>query len=150
MKFITFFFFVLTLTDFHYLNYPQRFRGSNLKKNVIEVCMCAQSCPTLWDPTDCSNQAPLCIEFSRQKYWSELPLPSPGDLLYSRIEPVSPALAGRFFTTAPPGKPLLNYSCFTMLCYFLLYRNLKQLCIYPLFFWVPSHSGHRDFLVAQW
>ena len=27
------------------------------------------------------------------------------DLLGSRIKPASPALAGRFFTTEPPGKP---------------------------------------------
>ena len=30
---------------------------------------------------------------------------SPGDLPDPEIEPVSPALAGRFFTTEPPGKP---------------------------------------------
>ena len=30
-------------------------------------------------------------------------LPRPG------LEPVSPALAGRFSTTAPPGKPLVNF-----------------------------------------
>ena len=30
--------------------------------------------------------------FSRQEYWSELPFPSPGDLLYPGIEPTSPAL----------------------------------------------------------
>ena len=45
--------------------------------------------------------------FSRQEYWSGLP--SPGDLPDSGIEPkgpVVPALAGGFFTTEPPGKPL--------------------------------------------
>ena len=31
------------------------------------------------DP-DLARQAPLCVEFSRQEYWSGLPLPSPGDL----------------------------------------------------------------------
>jgi len=49
------------------------------------------------------------MEFSRQEYWSELPLPSPGDLPNPGIEPMSlayPALAGRFFTTAPLGSPL--------------------------------------------
>ena len=35
-----------------------------------------------------------------------LPFPSPGDLPDSGIEPTSPALAGRFFTTKPPGKPI--------------------------------------------
>ena len=34
-----------------------------------------------------------------------MPFPPPGDLPNSGIEPVSPALAGRFFTTEPPGKP---------------------------------------------
>ena len=35
--------------------------------------------------------------FSRQEYWSGLPLPSPGDLPNPGIQLVSPALAGRFF-----------------------------------------------------
>ena len=30
------------------------------------VCVCAQSCPIVWDPVDCSSQAPLSMEFSRQ------------------------------------------------------------------------------------
>jgi len=37
------------------------------------------------------------MAFPRQKYWSGLPFPSPGDLLDPGIESVSPALAGRFF-----------------------------------------------------
>ena len=44
--------------------------------------------------------------FSRQEYWSELPFPSPGDLPDPGIELASPALAGGFFTTEPPGKSL--------------------------------------------
>ena len=34
-------------------------------------------------------------------------LPSPADLPNPGIEPGSPALAGGFFTTVPPGKPIL-------------------------------------------
>ena len=44
--------------------------------------------------------------FSRQEYWSGLPLPPPGDLPNTGIEPQSlrsPELAGGLFTT---GKPL--------------------------------------------
>jgi len=40
--------------------------------------------------------------FPRQEYWSGLPLPSPGDLPDPGIEPMSPALAGGFFTLEPP------------------------------------------------
>ena len=48
------------------------------------------------------------MEFFRQEYWSGLPFPPPGDLLDPGIEPLSlasPASAGGFFTTVPPGKP---------------------------------------------
>ena len=37
--------------------------------------------------------------FSKQEYWNGLPLPSSGDLPNPGIEPASPALIGRFFTT---------------------------------------------------
>ena len=43
--------------------------------------------------------------FSREEYWSGLPFPSPGNLPNPGMEPVSPALAGGFFTTESSGKP---------------------------------------------
>ena len=43
----------------------------------------------------------------KQEYYSGLPSPSPGDLPNPGIETVSPPLGGWFFTTEPPGKPLL-------------------------------------------
>ena len=51
-----------------------------------------------------ARQGPLSVELSRQEYWSGLPCPPPRDLPEPGIEPLSPALAGRFFTTASPGK----------------------------------------------
>ena len=63
---------------------------------------------TLWTA---ALQASLSVEFSRQAYWSELPFPTPGDLLDPGMEPVSPGspvLADRFFTTDLPGKPDLK------------------------------------------
>ena len=52
-----------------------------------------------------ARQALLSTGFPRQEHWSAWPFPSPRDLPNPGIEPASPALAGRFFTTAPPGKP---------------------------------------------
>ena len=49
--------------------------------------------------------------FPREEYWSGLPFHSPGDLLDPGIESVSPALVGKFFTTVPPGKPLISQNC---------------------------------------
>ena len=40
-----------------------------------------QSCPTLSDPMDCSLPAPPSMGFSRQEYWSGVPLPSPPFLI---------------------------------------------------------------------
>ena len=57
-------------------------------------------------PWTVARLVPLSMEFSRQEYWSGLPFPPPGDLPDPGIKHVSvasPALVGRFFTTAPPG-----------------------------------------------
>ena len=59
-------------------------------------------------PWTVARQAPLSIRFLRQEYWNGLPFPSPGDLPDPGIKPASPALAGRFFITEPPEKPILN------------------------------------------
>ena len=48
------------------------------------------------------------MEFSRQEYLNGLPFSAPGDLPKPGMEPipfVSPALAGKLFSTVPPGKP---------------------------------------------
>ena len=58
-------------------------------------------------PWTVARQAPLSRRFSRQEYWSRLPFPPPGDLPHPGIELASPALAGRFLTIEPPGKPLI-------------------------------------------
>ena len=52
-----------------------------------------------------AHQSPMSTGLSWQEYWSGLPFPPPGDLPDPGIEPASPVLAGRFFTTEPPGKP---------------------------------------------
>ena len=60
-------------------------------------------------PWTVAYQAPPSMGFSRQEYWSGLPFPSPGNIPDPGVEPESlssSALAGRFFTTEPPRKPV--------------------------------------------
>ena len=52
----------------------------------------AQSCPTLVTPWTVAHQALLSMEFPRQKCWSELLFPSPGDLPNPGTESRSPDL----------------------------------------------------------
>ena len=69
----------------------------------------AKSCPTLCDPVDCSLPGPYVHGFSQARILEYFPgknIPSPGELPNPGIESGSPTLAGRFFTTEPPGKPL--------------------------------------------
>ena len=71
----------------------------------MHMCLVVSSSATPWTV---ACQAPLSMEFSKQEYWSGLPFPPPGDSPYSGIKPAyhaPPVLAGRFFTTAPRGKP---------------------------------------------
>ena len=54
-------------------------------------------------PWTVARQAPLSMGLYRLEYWSGLPFPPPGDLPNPGIEPgslMSPALAGKFFTTS--------------------------------------------------
>ena len=63
---------------------------------------------TLWTV---NLQAPLYLGFSRREYWNELPCPPPGHLPNPGIKPssrISPALAGRFFTSVATCGPCVN------------------------------------------
>ena len=110
---------------------------------------------TLWTV---ACQDPLSMGFSRQEYWSGLPFLPPGDLPNPGIQPSSPALIGRFFTTEPPGKPAHVY-----ICYYYLHivctiipldlfsqhiMNLYDIGIYlkPCSFWVLMHIAIFEYL----
>ena len=78
-------------------------------RNQHNICKqlwasCHFSCVWLFvTPWTIDLQASLSMEFSKQEYWSRLPFPSPRDLPDPGIEPkspVSPVLAGGFFTTS--------------------------------------------------
>ena len=75
-------------------------------------------------PLTIAIQVPLSMEFSRQGYWSELPFPSPGDLLYPLIKPESLALAGGFFTTSTTFKIKINHIKMLSFVYYYQFHYL--------------------------
>ena len=67
-----------------------------------------------------AHWAPLSMGFSRQKYWSGLPLPSPGDLPNPGIQPRSPTLQANSLPFELPWKPTAVKSCCVILYFKVL------------------------------
>ena len=75
-------------------------RGSSQPRDRTWVSCIADRRFTVWATREAQS---LSIGFSKQKYWSGLPCPPPGDLTDPWMEPaslMSPALSGGFFTTS--------------------------------------------------
>ena len=89
----------------------------------------AKSCPTLATPWTVACQAPLSMGFSRQEYWSGVPLPSPGDLPDPGIKPGSPALQADSLPTELLGKPLYPLKLIPFEPYQIYQIYLKYLSI---------------------
>ena len=85
---------------------------------LLAMCVCLLSCfSCVWlftTPQTLACQAPLCIVFYRQEYWSGLPCLPPADLPSPGIEPASLNLLhcqGGSLPLVPPGKPLVESAC---------------------------------------
>ena len=85
----------------------------NIYNGLFGCCCFSVMSNSFVSPRTVKFQAPLFMGFPRQEYWSGLPFPSSGDLPDPGIKPAYPALAGRLFTTGPPGKPQnsVQFSC---------------------------------------
>ena len=85
-----------------------------MKDDLYSNCCCCFShwviSDTFASPGTVVCKSPLSMGLPRQEYWSELPFPSPRDLPNPGIEPMSPTLAGEFFTTELSGKCLQSYT----------------------------------------
>ena len=118
--------------------------------SCTQVCSAAQLCSTLCDPMYCSLpgfSVFCCSEFSRQENWSGLKFPFPGFLPNPGIKPtspISPTLAGRFFTTESPGKPNLFLVVYSLSCvqlfqpmdYSLLGSSVHEILLAKILKWV--------------
>ena len=88
------------------------YSASSEHSHRLHACtlMCVHTHVQLFaTPWTVAHQVPLSMVFSRQEYWSGLPFPTPGSLPDPGMDQTYiswvPALAGRFFTSLPSGKP---------------------------------------------
>ena len=75
-----------------------------IKKAASGWVLVAQFCPTLCNSMDCSCQAPLFMEFSRQEYWSRQPFSSAGDIPDPDLDRTQ-VLQADSLPSKLPGKP---------------------------------------------
>ena len=99
-------------------------------------------------PWTLAHKAPLSMGFPKQKSWSGLSFLSPTDLPNPGMgskSPISPALAGKFFTSEPPGKPIKDF------CACLVAKLCPALCD-PIYCSLPASSVHGVFQsrILEW
>ena len=122
---------------------------------TFQSLSCVWLCAT---PRTVALQALLSRRFSRQEYWSGLPffpsgdLPNPG---IKPISPVSPSLAGRFFTTEPPGKRFWDdshilYSDMGLYYMFICKRLWSFVHFTVCKFHPPSQTVNQEALKGNW
>ena len=82
-------------------------------------------------PWTVARQAPRSMECFQARILEWVAISHPGALPYPGIKLASLALAGRFFTAEPPGKPIYVYVYYTSLRFWHLFLEVgmyKYLC----------------------
>ena len=103
-------------------NYRRKNFNFDLTGHLFDHVVSVHACSVTWwsltlcNPVDCSPPVSFVHVISQAR------IPKPAAFSSFRASPVSPALAGGFFTTEPSGKPLcvsINYLIGLLLLYFI-------------------------------
>ena len=107
------------------------------------VCMCVLSCIWLFEaPWTVVCQAPVSMDFSRQRIMEWVAISYSRGSARPRIEPAYPALAGRFFSTAPPGKPQSSHQAANLSTFpSIFFSSLDLLVLQFRYFYVFSSNS---------
>ena len=106
---------------------------------------------TLCSSMDCSLPGSSVLGISQARILEWVAIFLSGDCPNPGIEPRSPALAGRFFTTDQPGKPL--NSCLSIYLFYTL--EMSSTWIYgnisgKIKTWLSSNSKLKLFVYSSW
>ena len=100
----------------------------------VICCLVTKSCVTLFAvPWTVASPGFSVHGIFQTRILSKLPFPSPGNLPKPEIKPRFPALASRFFTTEPPGKPLVTCGSPKRERQFRNFNRIQKdvICLYP-------------------
>ena len=110
------------------------YKSYKVEDLIVHPLLSLLSCSSMSNlpvtPWTAALQTPLSMGFPRQENWSGLLSPSSRDLPNRGIEPKSPALAGRFFTTEPPGKPSISLTSLFFSCSMLQLTCNRMLSVW--------------------
>ena len=105
-------------------------RGRGKKEDFIYLSIVLSHVWFFATPWTIAGQAPLSMGFPRQKYWSGLLFPSPGDLPNLGVKPTSPNNGSGLFTTET-GKMSLGFPIFELFVSEIVFLSICiQVCIY--------------------
>ena len=105
---------------------------------LFYVCMCVCVFSHVWlfgTPWTVACQVSLSMEFSRQKYWSGLPFPTPGNLPDPVIKSMFPALQADSLPLTPSGRPI-SYTDQCSFSSILLTSLSLSLYFFEFYFWL--------------
>ena len=105
-------------------------------------------------PWTVAHQAPLCMRFSRQEYYSGLPCPPPGDLPDPGIKPASLKSLGIFTTSTTWEALCYNFSSpikkkkkkVALVSSFSLSKKTHLKIIIPIFYYLKINSSRIVYL----
>ena len=115
-----------------------------LNKNTHKAKWKCQSLSPVWlsaTPWTVAHPVPLSMGFSRQEYWSGLPVPSPGDLPDPGMKPRCPTWQADSLPSEPPGKPCNTQPTVN--------SSSQPVLGNSLILWI-SFSPRQSFLQSDW
>ena len=129
-----------------------------LQSDSVYVCACvrAQLHLTLCDSMDCSPSGSSIYGISQARILEWLPSATPGDLPKAGIEtasPVSPVLAGGYFTAMLPGKPISSIQLLSYVWLFAIPWTAWEahICVYIyIFFRFFSEKRWSHYRLSQY
>ena len=128
-----------------------------LQNDSVYVCACvrAQLHLTLCNSMDCSPSGSSVYGISQARILEWLPSPTPGDLHKAGIEtasPVSPVLAGGYFTAMLPGKPISSIQLLSYVRLFAIPWTAWEahICIYIYIFQILFWKRWSHYRLSQY
>ena len=128
------------------------FTSNGIKYVYTSCCFVTKFCPTFCNPVNCNPPSSSVQGILQARILERVAISFSRGSSRPKARPASPALAGRFFTSEPPGKPIhtsgadLSSFFFTVendFIFYLYFLSLYLLKFFCSFLFWPHHAAYR-------